>query len=81
MTRFVVPVDNEHRTAQCRSRKNDTKQSAEDLAILDVALIHGRSTCTMLANGARQEALYTDMYRKREGTWVRVSACAIAPGA
>jgi hypothetical protein len=47
----------------------------------DVALIHGRSTYTMLADGAEQEALYTDVYQKREGTWVCVSACAIAPGA
>jgi hypothetical protein len=47
----------------------------------DVALIHGRSTYTMLADGAEQEALYTDAYQKREGTWVCVSACAIAPGA
>ena len=46
----------------------------------DVALIHGRSTYTMLADGAEQEALYTDAYQKREGTWVCVSACAIAPG-
>jgi hypothetical protein len=47
----------------------------------DVALIHGRSTYTMLADGVQQEALYTDAYQKREGTWVCVSACAIAPGA
>jgi hypothetical protein len=47
----------------------------------DVALIHGRSTYTMLADGAQQEALYTDVYQKREGTWVCVAACAIAPGA
>jgi hypothetical protein len=47
----------------------------------DVALIHGRATYTLLANGAQQEALYTDTYQKREGTWVCVSACAIAPGA
>ena len=46
----------------------------------DVALIHGRSTYTVLADGAEQEALYTDAYQKREGTWVCVSACAIAPG-
>jgi len=46
----------------------------------DVALIHGRSTYTMLADGTEQEALYTDAYQKREGTWVCVSACAIAPG-
>jgi hypothetical protein len=47
----------------------------------DVALIHGRATYTMLADGAPQEALYTDAYQKREGTWVCVAACAIAPGA
>ena len=46
----------------------------------DVALIHGRSTYTMIADGVDQEALYTDAYQKREGTWVCVSACAIAPG-
>lgn len=59
----------------------------KDLALLevkirilgDVALIHGRGTYTLLANGAEQE--YTDVYQKREGTWVCVSACAIAPGA
>ncbi|NEW77797.1 MULTISPECIES: nuclear transport factor 2 family protein [Streptomyces] len=46
----------------------------------DVALIHGRATYTLLANGVDQEALYTDTYQKRNGTWVCVSACAIAPG-
>jgi hypothetical protein len=61
----------------------------KDLALLeakirilgDVALIHGRARYILLANGAEQEALYTDVYQKREGTWVCVSACAIAPGA
>jgi hypothetical protein len=60
----------------------------KDLALLesrvrilgDVALIHGRAAYTLIADGARQEALYTDAYQKREGTWVCVSACAIAPG-
>jgi hypothetical protein len=47
----------------------------------DVALIHGRATYTMLADGAHQEALYTDTYQEREGSWVCVAACAIAPGA
>ena len=47
----------------------------------DVALIHARATYTMLADGVNQEALYTDTYQKREGTWVCVAACAIAPGA
>ena len=46
----------------------------------DVALIHGRATYSMLADGVDQEALYTDTYQKRKGTWVCVSACAIAPG-
>jgi hypothetical protein len=47
----------------------------------DVALIHGRATYTMLVDGMEQEALYTDVYQKRDGTWVCVAACAIAPGA
>jgi len=47
----------------------------------DVALIHARATYTMLADGVEQEALYTDTYQKRDGTWVCVAACAIAPGA
>jgi hypothetical protein len=52
------------------------------IRILDdeVALIHGRATYTTIADGVHQEALYTDTYQKREGTWVCVSACAIAPG-
>jgi hypothetical protein len=61
----------------------------KDLALLesrvrilgDVALIHGRARYRLVANGEEQEALYTDAYQKREGTWVCVSACAIAPGA
>ena len=61
----------------------------KDLALLearirilgDVALIHGRAKYTLLADGVDQEALYTDTYQKREGTWVWVGACAIAPGA
>ena len=47
----------------------------------DVALIHGRATYTMLADGVEQEAPYTDTYQKRGGAWVCVAACAIAPGA
>src|SRR3954463_3311629 len=47
----------------------------------DVALIQGRATYTIVADGAQQEALYTDVYQKRQGTWVCVAACAIAPGA
>ena len=61
----------------------------KDLALLesririlgDVALIHGHAAYTMVASGVKQEALYTDVYQKRGGTWVCVSACAIAPGA
>jgi hypothetical protein len=141
------PISGEHRISTDREHElNDTKQSAEDLAILaqlnndyvhsdqfndvqrfseflaedfivqtpgvtrnreefleyiakprpfkdlavhdvnirilsDVALIHARATYTMLDDGVHQEALYTDTYQKREGTWVCVAACAIAPGA
>ncbi|WCD94198.1 hypothetical protein PGH47_00390 [Streptomyces sp. HUAS 31] len=46
----------------------------------DVDPIHGRANCTILADGAEQEALYTDAYQKREGTCVCVSAWAIDPG-
>ena len=41
----------------------------------DVALIHGRATYNMLADGEEQEALYTDAYQKRDGAWVCVAAC------
>lgn len=47
----------------------------------DVALIHGRARYTMLSDGSVQEALYTDAYQKRDGRWLCISACAIAPGA
>ncbi|NJC73677.1 nuclear transport factor 2 family protein [Planosporangium thailandense] len=47
----------------------------------DVALIHGRGSYTMIADGSVQEALYTDVYQKRGGMWLCVAACAIAPGA
>jgi hypothetical protein len=56
----------------------------KDLAmhdVNDVALIHGRATYTMLADGVEQEGLYTDVYQRRKGAWVCVAACAIAPGA
>jgi hypothetical protein len=45
----------------------------------DVALIHGRSTLTTLADGVAKEGLYTDTYQKRDGTWVCVAACALDP--
>lgn len=61
----------------------------ENLALLesrvrllgDVALIHGRARYTLLSDGSVQEALYTDAYQKRDGKWLCISACAIAPGA
>ncbi|MEU8756365.1 nuclear transport factor 2 family protein [Streptomyces chartreusis] len=66
--------------AQPRPFKDLAVHDVKIRILSDVALIHGRSTYTMLADGAEQEALYTDAYQKREGTWVCVSACAIAPG-
>lgn len=42
----------------------------------DVALIHGRSTLTTLADGVARQALYTDIYQTRDGRWVCVAACA-----
>jgi hypothetical protein len=47
----------------------------------DVALIHGRTSYTLVSDGSVKEALYTDAYQKRDGVWVCISACAIAPGA
>jgi hypothetical protein len=67
-----------HRAARRRS-KNERHVNIRILS--DVALIHGRSACATLSDGVDQEALYTDAYQKREGTWACVSACAIAPGA
>lgn len=52
--------------------------SARDVRIRilgDVALIHARSTLTTLNDGVAKEALYTDIYQKREGNWVCVAAC------
>jgi ketosteroid isomerase-like protein len=46
----------------------------------DVALIHGRTSYVLVSDGTRQEALYTDAYQKRDGVWLCISACAIAPG-
>ena len=67
--------------AQPRPFKDLAMHDVNIRILSDVALIHGRSTYTMLADGVEQEALYTDAYQKREGTWVCVAACAIAPGA
>ena len=47
----------------------------------DVALVHGRTSYRLVSDGSLQEALYTDAYQKRDGVWVCISACAIAPGA
>lgn len=66
--------------AQPRPFKDLAVHDVNIRILSDVALIHGRATYTMIADGAEQEALYTDAYQKREGTWVCVSACAIAPG-
>lgn len=60
-----------------------------DLALLesrvrvlaDVALIHGRTSYKLVSDGSRREALYTDAYQKRDGEWLCISVCAIAPGA
>jgi hypothetical protein len=67
--------------AQPRPFKDLAMHDVNIRILSDVALIHGRATYTMLADGAHQEALYTDVYQKREGTWFCVAACAIAPGA
>ncbi|MFI7610355.1 nuclear transport factor 2 family protein [Nonomuraea terrae] len=67
--------------AKPRPFKDLVLREAKIRILGDVALIHGRATYTMIADGVEQEALYTDVYQKREGAWVCVSACAIAPGA
>jgi hypothetical protein len=67
--------------AKPRPFKDLALQDVNIRILSDVALIHGRVTYTTLADGVEQEALYTDAYQKREGTWVCVAACAITPGA
>ena len=67
--------------AKPRPFKNLAVHDVNIRILSDVALIHARATYTTLADGVDQEALYTDTYQKREGTWVCVAACAIAPGA
>nr|WP_062339348.1 nuclear transport factor 2 family protein [Herbidospora sakaeratensis] len=67
--------------AKPRPFRDLTLREARIRILGDVALIHGRATYTMIADGADKEALYTDVYQKREGVWFCVSACAIAPGA
>ena len=67
--------------AKPRPLKNIVLHEVKVRILGDVALIHGRVTYTMIASGEEQGALYTDVYQKREGTWLCVAACAIAPGA
>ena len=67
--------------AKPRPIRDITLHEAKVRILSDVALIHGRVTYFMVASGEEREALYTDVYQKREGTWLCVAACAIAPGA
>jgi ketosteroid isomerase-like protein len=67
--------------AKPRPFKDLTMRDVNVRILGDVALVQGRSTYTMIADGSEQEALYTDVYQKRDGTWLCVTACAIAPGA
>ncbi|NMO50114.1 nuclear transport factor 2 family protein [Actinoplanes sp. TBRC 11911] len=67
--------------AKPRPIRNITLHDANIRILSDVALIHGRVTYFMVDSGEEREALYTDVYQKREGTWLCVAACAIAPGA
>ncbi|MER6083385.1 nuclear transport factor 2 family protein [Streptomyces sp. NPDC001833] len=75
--RKIAPTE---MTSKPRPFKDLSVHDVKIRILSDVALIHGRSTYTVLADGAEQEALYTDTYQKRGGTWVCVSAWAIAPG-
>jgi hypothetical protein len=67
--------------AKPRPIRNITLHELKVRILSDVALLHGRVTYNMIADGEEREALYTDVYQKREGTWWCVAACAIAPGA
>jgi hypothetical protein len=67
--------------AMPRPLKDITLEDVQIRMLDDVALVHGAVTYTMIATGKRQDALYTDIYQKREGTWLCIAACAIAPGA
>ena len=66
--------------AKPRPIRDSTLREVKVRILSDVALIHGRMTYVIVASGKEQEALYTDVYQKREGAWVCVAACAIAPG-
>jgi hypothetical protein len=67
--------------AKPRPFKDLTVRDVNIRILSDVALIHARSTFTMLADGVEEEALYTDVYQKRDGIWLCVAACAIVPRA
>ncbi|MFI5614073.1 nuclear transport factor 2 family protein [Amycolatopsis sp. NPDC051903] len=65
--------------AKPRPFKDLTVHDVNIRILSDVALIHARVTLTTLHDGVAKEALYTDTYQKREGTWVCVAACAPDP--
>jgi ketosteroid isomerase-like protein len=46
----------------------------------DVALLHGRVTYTTKHDGEHREALYTDTYQRRAGTWMCVAGEVVARG-
>ncbi|MGH3248997.1 MAG: nuclear transport factor 2 family protein [Trebonia sp.] len=46
----------------------------------DVALLHGRVTYTTKHDGEHREALYTDVYQRREGKWMCVAGEVVAKG-
>jgi ketosteroid isomerase-like protein len=46
----------------------------------DVALLHGHVTYTTKHDGKRREALYTDTYQRRDGTWMCIAGEVVARG-
>jgi ketosteroid isomerase-like protein len=46
----------------------------------DVALLHGRVTYTTTPAGEHREALYTDTYQRRDGTWMCIAGEVVARG-
>lgn len=46
----------------------------------DVALLHGRVGYTSTHDGQYREALYTDTYQRRGGTWMCVAGEVVAKG-
>ncbi|HEY4276769.1 MAG TPA: nuclear transport factor 2 family protein [Conexibacter sp.] len=65
--------------AKPRPFKDLAVREARVRILSDVALIHATSTFTVLATGANEESLYTDVYQKRDGIWLCVAATAIVP--